>query len=77
MDKSVIIAHPTPRVLADLLAIVSPGSGAPADPLDTPRGLRGCAWASLLHLRRVHGSLAAASRAAGERQRRQLAAVAS
>ncbi len=73
MDSSVIITHPTPLMLDNMLAVAAPGSepgaGMRTSPLDTSHHLRACVWASLLHLRRAHGSLAAASRAASERRR--------
>ena len=72
MDRTVIFTHPSPRVFDDMLAIVA----MRVDPVTTPLGLRLSSWASLLHLKRTHGSLAAASLAAGERQRLGRAAAA-
>jgi hypothetical protein len=69
MDRSVTFTHPTPLILDNMLAVVA----MRGTPVEINLGLRLSVWASLLHLRRAHGSLAAASIAASERQSRLLA----
>lgn len=60
MNASTIIARPSLQVLADMLAVATGDPHGTAD-------LRACAWTSLLHLRRQHGSLAEARRHAALR----------
>lgn len=64
IERAVIVSHPTPTVLDNLLAVVD----LRACPIETGLDLRVSSWATLLHLRRAHGSLAAALEAARDRE---------
>jgi hypothetical protein len=64
MNGDIIFSAPSPCILADMIEVVSGRREAGPGGV----GLRESAWNSLLHLRRVHGSLAEARRVAELRQ---------
>lgn len=60
MNGDTIIIRPSPGILEDMIAVTALRGGDVRGQAE----LRACAWNSLLRLRRLHGSLAEARRAA-------------